>query len=154
MSFQSLSVSPLATLPGSAIPNWRRYLSDGATEPITVFLQDKIWKFSIKKTDIIKCDWLLCLTQQSLIDGKIKNLEIPIWSFWYPPSQPCLELANTYLKSLGIMFCWQVVPNEPLQSNSRLNLIFLSAWIETSWLTAVDNLAKYLLISINRWEGN
>ncbi|MGB3206094.1 MAG: DUF2357 domain-containing protein, partial [Crinalium sp.] len=159
LRFQSLSVSPLATLPGSVIPNGGRYLRNEATEPITVFLQNQVWEFSIKKPDIIKCDWLLCLTQHSLIDGTPKNLEIPIWTFWNPPSQPCLELGERYLSLnsfiVGIIFCWQRLPDEPLPSTSRLKLILLSNFIETNWLNAVDNLAQYLLKIANAriWDS-
>lgn len=97
-------VDPTAELWRQTVPEKGRYFSQKNEEnlKIQVFLKDKVYNFRVEKPDNISLgDWLLNLEIHDLRSASLttRTIKIPIWVFWYGPSNEMILEGINYLKS-------------------------------------------------------
>lgn len=106
MQFQGAFLSPNAKIEVRSVANYGEYLVSEYVEPISCFTQTHVYKFSLSKNldkslGVI-CDWILNINIQNLSTLELSSHSIPIWVFWYSPSESCLASAQLYLDRLNI----------------------------------------------------
>jgi hypothetical protein len=121
LRFQGVQLKPLANLEIRTSPDCGNYLPYNCESvPIQIFLQDLIYEFKIiKNSDLSMGDYCLSIELHDLKSSKLttKIKTIPIWSFWYKPSDDIINSANIYIHnnshnySQGILFYLQISPD-------------------------------------------
>ncbi len=125
LRFQGTVISPLASIFGNAIPDRGRYLSEKNHVKIPVFLQNQVYIFSLSKPQQkYFFDWVLTLEIHNLESKELKTEQfiLPIWVFWYRPSDELLTDCHRYLREFnnnkknnnfflkGLLFYLQISP--------------------------------------------
>lgn len=121
LRFQGVQLKPLANLEIRTSPDCGNYLSYNCESvPIQIFLQDLVYEFKlIKNSDLSMGDYCLSIELHDLKSSKLttKIKKIPIWIFWYKPSDDIINSANLYIHnnshnySQGILFYLQISPD-------------------------------------------
>lgn len=122
LRFQGIGVDALSSIPGSNIPEQGRYIQNGKTIAVQVFLQNQVYVFGLEKPQRkLLGDWLLTLKIHQLDSNNLetKSFVLPIWVFWYRPNDEVNEQLNIYLQRLqnqqvfqkGLVFYLQVPPS-------------------------------------------
>lgn len=125
LRFQGVKVDSTASITGVHSPDKGRYIQDISKVSIRVFLQDKVYVFRLKQSAItpIHCDLLLTVEIHNLDSNKLETekLILPIWVFWYRPTNEAIAQATIYLKSHfsrnvkpAIIFYLQIPPSNSL----------------------------------------
>lgn len=124
LRFQSIQVDSIANIIGSNIPDKGHYLQSVSDVNIRVFLQNRVCVFRLRKPVIDEpwCDWLLTVENHKLDSKELetKELSLPIWVFWYRPTDEAIAQATIYLENpqashnvkIGIVFYLQVPPDD------------------------------------------
>lgn len=124
LRFQSIQVDSLANIIGSNVPEKGHYVQSGSAVNIRVFLQNRVCVFRLRKPviDELRCDWLLTVENHQLDSKELetKELALPIWVFWYRPTDEAIAQATIYLENTqhshnvkkGILFYLQVPPGD------------------------------------------
>lgn len=124
--FENFYVNPTAELRRQMVPETGRYLiaENEVNLKIQVFVKDKVYNFTIEKPeDIGWGDWLLNLEIHDLNSDRLetRQIKIPIWVFWYRPTDAVILQAVEYLGNqqqrepdikTGLIFYLQVSPNK------------------------------------------
>ena len=101
LNFQGVRLKPLANAEVRTSPDYGNYLpSDNQSVSIPVFLQDFVYKFSLKKSsDISQGDYRLTIELHDLTSSDLTTTTktFPIWIFWYKPSEEIINAADIYL---------------------------------------------------------
>lgn len=145
LRFQGVKVDSIASITGIHSPDKGRYIQDISKVSIRVFLQDKVYVFRLKQSAItpIHCDLLLTVEIHNLDSNKLETekLLLPIWVFWYRPTDEAIAQATIYLKShfsrnvkAEIIFYLQVPP-----SNSSLEGEIEYFYENKLWLCQLPN---------------
>ncbi len=145
LRFQGVKIDSIASITGIHSPDKGRYIQDISKVSIRVFLQDKVYVFRLKQSAItpIHCDLLLTVEIHNLDSNKLKTekLLLPIWVFWYRPTNEVIAQATIYLKSQsspnvnqGIIFYLQIPP-----SNSSLEGEIEYFYENKLWLCQLTN---------------
>jgi len=100
--FQGSYASALSDLVISDNPHFGRYLENDSMPIVQCFLQNYVVSFQLNRSlNIKQGDWLLTIKQQKVNSLEVKDLQIPIWIFWYRPS---LELINKINFKSALLF--------------------------------------------------
>lgn len=130
LRFQGVKVDSIASITGIHSPDKGRYIQDISKVSIRVFLKDKVYVFRLKQSAItpIHCDLLLTVEIHNLDSNKleIEELLLPIWVFWYRPTDEAIAQATIYLQKSqfshnvkrGIIFYLQIPPTRKAEPRS------------------------------------
>lgn len=172
--FETFYVNPTAELWRRMVPEKGRYLNERgeANLKIPVFLKDTVYNFSIEKPDDMGWgDWLLNLEIHDLNSDRLetRQIKIPIWVFWYRPSNAVILQAIEYLGNqkqrepdikTGLIFYLQVSPNQfSSQTPNRWNFENpRKVWLlptpnflaEDAWRETVNMISNFITGLINQ----
>lgn len=123
LSFQGIHLKPLATLETRPSPDQGNYLlkNDNKYIPIQITLQDYVYEFTLKKnSNLFGGDYQLIKEVHNLKSPNFTTTkqQIPIWIFWYQPSDQVITQAQQYLQNqtktypIGILIYLQTPPNQ------------------------------------------
>ena len=103
---------PTASAKVLSVPNYGSYLLRDSPLIIKCVLQTTAFTFAIvQSTDPENGDLLLKIKMQSFSNSKDRNYEIPIWIFWYEPSDHILESIKQIGKKSSIHLYLHDKPN-------------------------------------------
>jgi len=136
LQFEGIGVDALSSMTGSNSPDQGRYIKDGTSVKVRIFLQNQVYVFSLSKPyKGLLSDWLLTLEIHRLDSTELetKKSVFPIWVFWYRPNDEAIAQLYRYLQDKqyfqkGLVFYLQVPPNTSsprgkIQSSSEGKLL-------------------------------
>lgn len=122
LRFQGVNVDAKTQLLGKLTPDHGCYLQKESQLTFKVFLQNIVYLFKIKTSvdQPFTCDCLLQVEIHELNTHSLdfKEILLPIWVFWYRPTDEAIAQANIYLErmnqvnlKLGMLVYLQTPPN-------------------------------------------
>lgn len=129
LQFENIDVDSVTKIIGRDSPDKGRYLQNDLCVSVKVFLKNQVYVFNLRKPLIheLHCDWLLTVEIHKLKLNRleIEELVLPIWVFWYRPTNEAIAQAAIYLSrtqvsydvKTGIVFYLQTPVGDSLPRN-------------------------------------
>ncbi len=167
LQFQGIGVDSTLSIAGSNISEQGRYIQDGVSINVRVFLQNQVYVFGLNKsTNKLLGDWLLTVEihQLDLTELETKKLDFPIWVFWYRPNDEALFQLHKYLQRLnltnGFVFYLQIPPSNlspegRKQSSSETKLLLCQLpdpITAQGFSSTVAFMAKLIKLLVEHWR--
>jgi len=160
MKFQGLDLDPLSTLQGLMSPDRGQYLTQFEPPEIRVLLQHQVYVFQVEKQEDLALGDLRLTAEIHNLESQtlaVQRWQMPIWVFWYRPSQTTLEEASRYCEGLqeeiktGLIVYFQDPPNSSTAQGhqekmaERLHLLQIPDPVVTnSFIDTVEAMAQFL----------
>ena len=112
LNLEGSYVLPTASVRVLSVPNCGRYLLSDSPLMIQCLSQRGVFRFSISQPNNPKDgDLFVEVVMQSFSDGKEKRYKLPIWIFWYKPSDRILRSMKEVTNRLSIYLYLYDNPN-------------------------------------------
>lgn len=160
LNIEGSYINPTASVNVSDVPNSGRYLLTVLPPTINCILQTAAFTFNIiRPTNSKSSDLELKVKMQSFaanISGnpKDKNYVLPIWIFWYKPSNTILEsMAQDQQKVNICLYLYDNIPtiNDATASNSHIKIWKLPNPIDKSFEEGMTFLTNQFCKTFGGW---
>jgi hypothetical protein len=139
LRFQGVNLKPLASLSTHTSIDRGNYLLENRDKsiPITIFLQQSVYEFRVEKNSNLSMgDYRLIIELHDLNSPNLITIkrQLPIWIFWYKPSDEVIAQAQKYINKksdiypVSILVYLQTPPNQSI-SHCELDRVSDRLWL-------------------------